>query len=77
LESVYTRLLAPFSADVVDPVASTPSFNMFNQYASSDLVSFLSLSVVIDVICILFTSLLGNNMLVYLLLLMIYIQNVI
>jgi hypothetical protein len=56
--SVFTRLLALFSVDVDVPAASSLSISTSNQYASSDLISFFSLSVVIDVICILFNSLL-------------------
>jgi hypothetical protein len=37
------------------------------------MISYFSLSVVIDVFCVLITSLLENNLLVYLLLVIIYI----
>jgi hypothetical protein len=50
---------------------------MSNQYAPSDLILYFSLSVVIDVVCLLLTSLVGNIMLVYLLLFTIYIHNLI
>jgi hypothetical protein len=46
---------------------------MFNQYTSSDLISYFYLSVVIDVFCVLLTSLLENSLLVYLLFVIIYI----
>jgi hypothetical protein len=65
------------STDVVNPAASPSPFSMSNQYAPSDLILYFSLSVVIDVVCLLLTSLVGNIMLVYLLLFTIYIHNLI
>jgi hypothetical protein len=65
------------ATDVVDPAASTSSISISNQYALSNLISYFSLSVVMDVLCVLLASLLANNMLVYLLLFMIYIRNLI
>jgi hypothetical protein len=60
---------------------ATISISMFNQYASSNMISYFSLSIVIDAFCVLLisllTSLLGNNLVVYLLLVIIYIWNVI
>jgi hypothetical protein len=53
------------------------SITVFNQFILSDIISYSSLSVVIDVFCVLLTSLLGKNLLVYLLLFMIYIWNLI
>jgi hypothetical protein len=48
---------------VIDPVAFTSStlatsisISMFNQYTSSDLISYFSLYVVIDAFCVLLTS---------------------
>jgi hypothetical protein len=46
-----------------------------NQYASSDLISYFSLSVVIYVFCVLLTSILRVKLLIYLLLFMIYIRD--
>jgi hypothetical protein len=48
---------------------------MSKQYAPLNLILYFNLYVVIDVLCVLATSLLGNNMLVSLLLIMIYIHN--
>jgi hypothetical protein len=75
LGSVFMRLLMFFSSivvDVVDPAASTSSISMSDQYASTDLILYFSF-VVIDVFCILLTSLLGNILIVCLLLFLIYI----
>jgi hypothetical protein len=71
------RLFTIFSSIMSSTLSSTlqasTSISMFNQYASSDLISYFSLSVVIDAFCILITSMLENNLLVYLLLVIIYI----
>lgn len=55
--------------------ASSLLYSISKQYASSDQISYFSLSVGIDLSGVLFISLLVNNMLVYLLLFMINIQN--
>jgi uridine phosphorylase len=56
-------LLSLTIGDVVVPAASPSSLGMSNQYTPSNLISYFTLSVVVDV-CVLLTSLLGNNMLV-------------
>jgi hypothetical protein len=72
--------------DDVDPTASpTLSTSMSYQYTSFDLISYFSSSIMVEVSCLFMISLLGNLLgyllwnrhLDYLLLVMIYIQNII
>jgi hypothetical protein len=64
LIDLVVHLHRPFCFHVVDLTGIN-----INQYASSDLISYFSLSVVIDAFCILL------NLLVYLLLVMVYMLN--
>jgi hypothetical protein len=86
LVSVFTRLLV-FFLSTLPPTSSTlllqptTSTSMSDQYASSDLTLLFSSSVMVEVCCVFMFSLLGyllwNRQLNYLLLVMIYIQNLI